>query len=302
MSEDRTARAAGQRRRAPRDGSDRRTRPRPRSASPGSTGSSAVASARSPRSPTSTSTVARGRVRLADRPERLRQEHAAAAGRRPRHADARHRRGLRQDRPAGAARPGLRHRLPAGRPAAVAHGRRPTSSCRSSCTVSARPSAQARVRGAARARRAHRLRRAAYPDQLSGGMQQRVAIARALAERPAAAAHGRALRCARRDDPRADAGRAGPDLRRDRRRGALRDPLDPRGGVPLRPGRGDVAASGPHRRRRRRPPGSAAALATSDCARRRGVLRHRRPGARATCTAGRPAHRQPPQRGESTNR
>ena len=78
------------------------------------------------------------------------------------------------------------------------------------------------------------------PDQLSGGMQQRVAIARALAEQPAAAADGRAVRRARRDDPRAHAGRAGADLRRDRRGRRVRHPLDPGGGVPVRPGRRDV--------------------------------------------------------------
>ena len=57
-----------------------------------------------------------------------------------------------------------------------------------------------------------------FPHQLSGGMQQRVAIARALAERAEPAAHGRAVRRARRDDARAHADRARADLRA--RRGA----------------------------------------------------------------------------------
>ncbi len=63
----------------------------------------------------------RGRVRLADRAERLREEHAAAAGRRPRRPHVGRDLGLRQAGPAGPARPGLRHRLPAGGTAAVAH-------------------------------------------------------------------------------------------------------------------------------------------------------------------------------------
>ena len=65
----------------------------------------------------------------------------------------------------------------------MAHRRRATSRCRSSCTARAR---------AARAARVAELAELVgltefvdrYPDQLSGGMQQRVAIARALAERP----------------------------------------------------------------------------------------------------------------------
>ncbi len=61
-----------------------------------------------------------------------------------------------------------------------------------------------------------------YPEQLSGGMQQRVAIARALASRPRPAPDGRALRGARRDDPRVPAVRARSDRRRDRRRSRVR--------------------------------------------------------------------------------
>ena len=92
------------------------------------------------------------------------------------------------------------------------------------------------------------------PWQLSGGMQQRIAIASALAAHPAAAADGRAVRRARRDDPRAHAGRAAADLRRHRHHRRVRHPLDPGGGVPVGPRGRDVAAPGSdHRRDRRRP-------------------------------------------------
>ena len=153
--------------------------------------------------------------------------------------DRGHLRGVRQAGPSGAARPGVRDRLPAGRAAALAYGRRQHR---------AAAEAARRRQGARRARVDELVEliglgefAESYPDQLSGGMQQRVAIARALAERPAAAADGRAVRRAGRDDPGADAERAGPDRRRDRGRGGVRHPLDPRGGVPLRPGGGDVA-------------------------------------------------------------
>ena len=56
------------------------------------------------------------------------------------------------------------------------------------------------------------------PYQLSGGMQQRVAIARALVVRAPDPAHGRAVRGARRDDPRAHERRGAADLGADRAR------------------------------------------------------------------------------------
>ena len=116
------------------------------------------------------------------------------------------------------------------------------------------------------------------PWQLSGGMQQRVAIARALAAHPAAAADGRAVRRPRRDDPRAHADRAAADLRRDRHERRVRHPLDPRGRLPVRPRRRDVAAPGPHHPRRRHRPRSP--TATIDTREDAGVLQEGHRGAR----------------------
>ena len=82
---------------------------------------------------------------------------------------------------------------------------------------------------------------------------------RARAGCPSATApDGRAVRGARRDDPRAHAGRAASDLRRDRDHGGVRDALDPRGRLPVDPRRRDVAAPRPHHGRDRRRPRDAA--------------------------------------------
>ena len=121
-------------------------------------------------------------VRLADRPERLRQEHPAPADRRPGPAVVGDPGGLRQAGPSGAHRPGLRHRLPAGGTAPLAHRGEEHR---------AAPRAARDQRNSRRARVEELLEligltefAGSYPDQLSGGMQQRVAIARALAESP----------------------------------------------------------------------------------------------------------------------
>ena len=111
----------------------------------------------------------------------------------------------------------------------------------------------------AQARRARRRSRERHPWELSGGMQQRVAIARALVVRPEAAADGRAVRRARRDDPRADERRADEHLATDRDDDRVRHPQHPRGGVPVDPRRRHVGATRPdlagHRHRPAAPTG-----------------------------------------------
>ena len=84
----------------------------------------------------------RGRVRLADRPVRLRQVHAAAADRRPRRADGRH--ASRSSASPRSARAATRTTASRSSRRACCRGARsrPTSRCRSSCTASAAPSAR----------------------------------------------------------------------------------------------------------------------------------------------------------------
>ena len=92
-----------------------------------------------------------------------------------------------------------------------------------------------------------------------------------------AAAHGRAVRRARRDDARAPQHGAARDLARDRLDGRLRDALDRRGGLPLDARRRHVGAAGPdHRGDRHRP----AAAADGGDARGPALLRARHRGAR----------------------
>ena len=155
----------------------------------------------------------RGRARLADRAVRVRQVDPAAGDRGPRPADGRRGPGQRQAGRAGAPRPRLRDGLPGAGPVRLADGRRRTCELPLEILGWIRPR-----RGAARSAEMLDLvelggrSRGHRPCQLSGGMQQRVAIARALAVRAAAPAHGRAVRRARRDDPRAHERRAAADL------------------------------------------------------------------------------------------
>ena len=85
-----------------------------------------------------------------------------------------------------------------------------------------------------------------------------------------AAADGRAVRRARRDDPRAAQRRGAAHLGADRHDRHLRHPLDPGGRVPVHAGRGHERAAGPHRRGHRHRP---AAAARRGDARERALLR-----------------------------
>ena len=171
-------------------------------------------------------TIAPGRVRLAHRPVGLRQVDAAAAHRRPdprrRAGDGRGQRQARRARPASTATTGWSSRR---RSCSTGGPSRRTSSCRSRSWATPADERTTRAQRAARPRRARRTSPSAIPWQLSGGMQQRVAIARALVVRARAPAHGRAVRRARRDDPRADERRGAAHLAADRDDDRVRHPL-----------------------------------------------------------------------------
>ena len=158
---------------------------------------------------------------------------------------------------AGPPRPRLRDGLPGAGPVRLADGR----GQRQAAARDPRPGRPRRgPRGRARCSSSSSSATSSkhYPYQLSGGMQQRVAIARALAFEPVDPADGRAVRRARRDDPRADELRGPPDLGADRHDDRVRDPLDPRGRLPVVAGRRDERPAGPDHEGHRRRPAAAA--------------------------------------------
>ena len=114
------------------------------------------------------------------------------------------------------------------------------------------------------------------------------------------AAHGRAVRRARRDDTRADEQRGAAHLAADRHDDRLRHALDPRGGLPLDPGGGDEPAPGRITQRGRCRP---AAAAQRGDAREPALLRARHRGARGAARRGGRAGvgRAPRRRGQSAD-
>ncbi len=111
--------------------------------------------------------------------------------------------------------------------------------------------------------------------------------ARALV-RPGAAADGRAVRRARRDDARAAQHGAAADLGGERLDGRVRHALDRRGGLPLDARRRDVAAAGSDLRD---DPDRPAAAAHGDDARGAALLRAGHGGARGAPSRPRPGAR-----------
>ena len=82
-----------------------------------------------------------------------------------------------------------------------------------------------------------------YPHELCGGMKQRVGPGPRARHRSQRAADGRAVRGARRADPRPDAGGAASHLAGGEEDRAVRHPSDRGGDLPLRPRHGDDQAA-----------------------------------------------------------
>ena len=131
----------------------------------------------------------------------------------------------------------------------VAERARQRAPARRRAAARARPLREGRD-GPPRPRRAHRLR-----ASLSVGAVRRHAAARRhhprARPRSRDAAHGRAVRGARRHDARAHEPRAAAHLAREEEDGALHHALHSRGGVPRRPRARDDAAARPDPGRRR---------------------------------------------------
>ena len=192
--------------------------------------------------------VARRRVRLPGRPVGLRQEHAACACSPASTAPtpARSAGGPTHRRSFGA-----RSAWCSSRPRCCPGSRSGrTSRCRCASAATASANRESAVRELLRIAGLQGFENK-YPYELSGGMQQRVAICRALVRDPEAAADGRAVRRARRADPRADERRAAAHLARQPQDRGADHALHRRGGVPRRPRGGDVGAARPHHPRTR---------------------------------------------------
>ena len=179
----------------------------------------------------------------------MREVHAALAGGRPARA-LRRRRVVRRGADHRADAPQGGHGVPGGKPPALAVRHRQR---RLPLETTWDPQGRAAGGGRAHAHadRAGRLRGQAAASALgrhetAGGDRPRPRAG------PRGAAHGRAVRVARRADAHAAGRRAAPDLVRDAQDGDLRHAQPERGGVPRRPRRGAEPAAGPHRRRRHR--------------------------------------------------
>ena len=123
-----------------------------------------------------------------------------------------------------------------------------TSSCRSRSWASPADERRAPVGRPAQAGRARGLRRASIPGSCRAACSSGSRSPGRSSFDPEAAADGRAVRGARRDDPRADEHRAHEHLAADRHDHRVRHPQHPGGGLPVDPGRRHVGPARPDRR------------------------------------------------------